>query len=517
MRKILLLSAAISVALSITAQSNGYFSVNSDGLFMHVKKLETTSGFVTLGTNSAGGVKDLQVTKWDEFFNPVWSFKTTDNSLGSAGNSTINQFVEANDGAFYITAQTANFETVIFKLSNNGALLWQKKYTGSGSLIAQVIQKAAPGDNGFLFGTGNCSYTNTLVKCDASGNVEWTKTYPYTLAQGVISIWGIINDGQGYIITSGLNGNSIINTKVDLSGTILSYKAYKHSTKTLIPKEVIKSGSNIVVRSDFNGMDNKRFGLTTFDNALNLSLYTEINNTNNDDIYALSVASINNGQNVIVSGMTFPNIYNLFILNLNSSGTIIWKHRAQAANTTPYKQVQFNSTTVWGNKLVSVGDGNKEGPFFSIMDNNGSGLCTPLTLNASSSNLTLDLLNGVLNQANLTSITPTITNFITTNVVSYTKTLYCGAVPNEVNEMKISNDNISVYPNPASDKVNIVFRDRIADATNVEIFDTFGRIVLLENIANNVNNIDVSNLTKGMYLIKIKNNNSEVVTKFMKD
>lgn len=515
MKKILLLSAAISVTLIITAQSNGYFKVNNDGWFTHIQKLESTIGFITVGTNSKDGVKDLQITKWDESFNPVWNFKTIDNNLMSAGGNA--QIVEANDGSFFIKAISTTGEQVVFKLSSNGSLLWQKKYIGSGSFIAQVIQKAAPGDNGFLMGTGACSYSNTLLKCDANGAIQWIKSYPHTLGQGVITITNIINDGQNYILCSNMNINSIISTRIDATGNIVSYTTYKHPTKQFSPTESLKTSNGYIVRTNYNGSDNKRIGICYFDNSLNLTTYTEVLSSTNEDIYGSSISTNDNGQSVVINGMTVTTEYNLFIFKVNANASISWKHRAKATNTTPYKGVGFNSHTLWGNKIVNVGDGYNEGPFFSIMDVNGDGLCAPLAFNISASNTPLNILTGTLSTYVVTDITASATNYNTTNSISYTKTLYCGVLPNEVNEMKISKDNISVYPNPASDKINIVFSDRIAVATNVEIFDTFGKMVLLENIANNVNSIDVSSLTKGLYLIKIKNEYSEVVNKFIKN
>jgi hypothetical protein len=315
-----------------------------------------------------------------------------------------------------------------------------------------------------------------------------------------------------------MNINSIISTRIDAVGNIISYTTYKHPTLQFSPAEALKTNNGYIIRCSYNGTTNKQIGICYFDNSLNLSTYTEVLSTSNEDIYGSSISTNDNGQSVILNGMTVigGSNYNLFVFKVNANASIPWKHRAQAENTTPYKGVGFNSHVLWGNKIVNIGDGYNEGPFFSIMDVNGDGLCTPLNFNISASNTPLNLLSGVLSTYVVTDITASATNYTTTNTISYTKTLYCGVLPNEVNETKIS-DNISVYPNPASDRINIIFRDRIADATNVEIFDTFGRMVLLENISNNVNNIDVSGLTKGMYLIKIKNEHTEVVTKFMKD
>ncbi|CAG0987329.1 hypothetical protein FLAV_02110 [Flavobacteriales bacterium] len=514
MRKILFLTLVVCTSVLLNAQSNGYFKVNNDGLFTHIKKLETTSGFVTIGTNSKDGVKDLQITKWDESFNPVWNFKTTDNNIMSAGGNS--EIVEANDGAFFVKAMSTTGEQIVFKLSSNGSLLWQKKYTGSGSLIAYAFQKAAPGDNGFLMGTGACSYSNTLIKCDANGAIEWVKAYPHTLAQGVTTMWNIMNDGQNYILGSNMNINSIISTRIDATGNIQSYTTYKHPTKQFVNGQAVKTSNGYVMMCAYNGSDNKRIGVCYFNNSLNLNTYTEVVSTSNEDIYGMSFSTNDNGQSVFLNGMTYTGIYNLFICKVNTNASIAWKHRAQAANSTPYKGVQFNSHALWGNKIVNVGDGYNEGPFFSIMDVNGDGLCAPLAFSISASNTSLNLLSGSLSTYTVTDIVASTTTYTTSTTISYTKTLYCGVLPNEVDEINLR-DNISIYPNPARDVLNIVFNEIITEPTPVEIYDTFGRMILFEKINKNNNSIDISAFSRGMYLLKVKNNTNEFFKKFIKE
>ncbi|NUM50777.1 MAG: T9SS type A sorting domain-containing protein [Flavobacteriales bacterium] len=512
MRKILFSTLVVCTSFFLNAQSNGYFKVNNDGLFTHIKKLETTLGFVTIGTNSKDGVKDLQITKWDESFNPVWNFKTMDNNIMSAGGNS--EIVEANDGAFFVKAMSVTGDQIVFKLSNNGSLLWQKKYTGSGSLIAYAFQKAAPGDNGFLMGTGACSYSNTLIKCDANGAIEWVKAYPHTLGQGVTTMWNIMNDGQNYILGSNMNVNSIISTRIDAAGNIQSYTTYKHPTKQFVNGQAVKTNNGYVMMCAYNGFDNKRIGVCYFDNSLNLSTYTEVVSTSNEDVYGMSISTNDNGQSVFLNGMTYTGNYNLFICKVNANASIAWKHRAQAANSTPYKGVQFNSHALWGNKIVNVGDGYNEGPFFSIMDINGDGLCTPLTLSISASNTSLNLLSGSLSTYTVTDIVASTTTYTTINTISYTKSLYCGVLPNEVDEMNLR-EKVSIYPNPANDVLNIVFDEIITEPTSVDIYDAFGRTVLSENIVRNIYSIDISGLPKGIYLTKVKNFKNEIVKKII--
>lgn len=143
-------------------------------------------------------------------------------------------------------------------------------------------------------------------------------------------------------------------------------------------------------------------------------------------------------------------------------------------------------------------------------------MCAPLAFSISASNTSLNLLSGSLSTYTVTDIVASTTTYTTSTTISYTKTLYCGVLPNEVDEINLR-DNISIYPNPARDVLNIVFNEIITEPTPVEIYDTFGRMILFEKINKNNNSIDISAFSRGMYLLKVKNNTNEFFKKFIKE
>lgn len=74
--------------------------------------------------------------------------------------------------------------------------------------------------------------------------------------------------------------------------------------------------------------------------------------------------------------------------------------------------------------------------------------------------------------------------------------------------------NLSVYPNPVSNLLNITYKENIA---NLKVFDLAGRLVKSLTTTNNNNSIDVSNLNSGTYLLRIETESNKVSTvKFIK-
>src|SRR5690554_5352145 len=62
----------------------------------------------------------------------------------------------------------------------------------------------------------------------------------------------------------------------------------------------------------------------------------------------------------------------------------------------------------------------------------------------------------------------------------------------------------AVYPNPATENLSIQLPSSIESA-NVEISDALGRIVYSAAVDASVKTVDVSNMNKGIYIVKISN------------
>ncbi|MBA3679662.1 MAG: T9SS type A sorting domain-containing protein [Bacteroidetes bacterium] len=77
------------------------------------------------------------------------------------------------------------------------------------------------------------------------------------------------------------------------------------------------------------------------------------------------------------------------------------------------------------------------------------------------------------------------------------------------NENSLKN-NIKVYPNPATEKINV---EGVAEMS-LKVTDLFGKTIISESTANTV---DVSSLNTGIYFLNVKSGNEQSVVKFIKD
>ena len=74
---------------------------------------------------------------------------------------------------------------------------------------------------------------------------------------------------------------------------------------------------------------------------------------------------------------------------------------------------------------------------------------------------------------------------------------------------------ISIFPNPVNDLLNVNLDLSNGEKTNYKIFDLNSKIVNFNELLNN--QIDVSNLTKGVYILEINNTNNTNKIKFIKE
>ncbi|MGB1248821.1 MAG: T9SS type A sorting domain-containing protein, partial [Chitinophagales bacterium] len=69
-------------------------------------------------------------------------------------------------------------------------------------------------------------------------------------------------------------------------------------------------------------------------------------------------------------------------------------------------------------------------------------------------------------------------------------------------------ENLSIYPNPATDIVNVSFEAEKIEAVTISVFNTLGALVstTVKDLNTGMNNVEinVANLTTGIYFVEIQ-------------
>jgi hypothetical protein len=140
----------------------------------------------------------------------------------------------------------------------------------------------------------------------------------------------------------------------------------------------------------------------------------------------------------------------------------------------------------------------------ALLDSTGMGLCrispTP-SPNAALTSLTVDPYP--VSSVNLTlTLSDTIFNSGPMNILA---TAICQSTG--ITSPKI-NTNVKAYPNPAHDKVNIT---GLYDKQEFSLYNLDGRKIKEGIVSESDNNISISSLSSGMYVLKIGNINLKLV------
>jgi hypothetical protein len=86
---------------------------------------------------------------------------------------------------------------------------------------------------------------------------------------------------------------------------------------------------------------------------------------------------------------------------------------------------------------------------------------------------------------------------------------------NTIGLNEINFDNLSIFPNPAKNKINLVFEGIVPKNTTAHIYDSKGSLVKSETMMDN--EINITNLAQGLYLINIESEGKRYSSKFIKE
>lgn len=146
-------------------------------------------------------------------------------TYGGAGADYASAIQQTDDGGYIVAGSTDSFgagtsDAWVMKLNANGIVVWYKTYGGTASDYAYAIQQTA--DGGFIVTGSTCSFCNGgdnawVLKLDATGSVEWQKTYGGTDVRSVqqTTDGGFIVAGDTYSFGAGNSDASVMRLNAD--------------------------------------------------------------------------------------------------------------------------------------------------------------------------------------------------------------------------------------------------------------------------------------------------------------
>lgn len=186
------------------------YASNEDSIF----SIEPTSdnGYILAGSTTLSGTKvNAWLIKIDANGSEHWN-----KTFGGTGRDIAYSAIQTSDGGYLIVGETESYgiesDAWLIKIDVNGNEQWNKTYGGNNPDWIGMAQQTS--DGGFVLTGCTESYGKDgdawLIKTDAKGNKQWSKTYGGKDSDWIVSVKKTYDDG--YI----------------LAGTTESFGAGKH-------------------------------------------------------------------------------------------------------------------------------------------------------------------------------------------------------------------------------------------------------------------------------------------------
>lgn len=212
--------SGLSDVYLVKTDANGNMQWDSvlggDGMSIGLSVIQSKDGsYVITGVTSNGNItqdSSLYLIKTDDHGQYIWKKK-----IGNAGANYGNSIIQANDGNYVIGGYTESSgnggkDMYLVKTDQNGNVLWSKTFGGKYDDVCQEVIQTSDGGLALIGKTETAPGVEQgyLVKTDADGNMQWSKTFGYSKKDtGECMIQA--GDG-GYIIggiTSSRDGSTI--------------------------------------------------------------------------------------------------------------------------------------------------------------------------------------------------------------------------------------------------------------------------------------------------------------------
>jgi len=209
--------------------------------FDRANSVQQTSdgGYIVTGrtTSFGAGGWDIFLIKTDASGNIIWA-----KTYGGTNWDWAYSVQQTSDGGYIVAGYTTSFgagNIFLIKTNASGNVQWAKTYGGSGDEFAFSVQQTS--DGGYIvaghttsFGAGN--WDIFLIKTNASGNVQWAKTYGGSGDERAYSVRQTSDGGYivaGYTTSFGAGSDDIFLIKTDANGNIGSCGIVRNASPTV--------------------------------------------------------------------------------------------------------------------------------------------------------------------------------------------------------------------------------------------------------------------------------------------
>jgi hypothetical protein len=470
-------------------------------------------GGLTLTNTSLSSARDSYVAKHNSLGEIIWlkGISGINNEeilkVNTDNNNNVYVLGAFNSPSITIGSTTLTnsgyYDIYLAKLNSDGDLIWVKSISGTDNESAEGLT------------------------VDSSGNVYVGGRFSSTsITIGTTVLNNATTSGAGFLLKFDSLGNPIWNKVIN--GSIYDY----------VEAVSVDSLGNVFIAGGFNS-PTLSFDTTVLNNTNNykdifIAKYNstgifqwakKIGGTDDDDVRNIK---LDNDGNLYLTGhfnspvltlgtttLTRTSTQDIFLTKYNTNGNLLWAKKAgnssynvstgltiDSDNNSYISGAYFNSIT-FGNLPQLVSQGNQD-VFLTKYDATGNAIWSKSN-GGIYNDFGFALTSNQSNEVFLTgTIGPQCTPFDDINAYTNTPYNFISKLSSTTlsNQDFISN-NVSIYPNPVNEDLNILSLDNIHNK-KYQIINALGRIITESYLDNYSNSIPVNFLQSGIYFLKIE-------------
>ena len=456
MKKTLLFLIIISFTTSLSSQITfeKWFG-NEDWDIGYSVEQTADDGYIIGGLTTINDTSKIYLLKTNQYGDTTWTKHYPNAILEEDIQYVAHQTPDGGYivGATYCSADNDTIDFFLIKTDEVGNISWQNQYENTGNDIGMDLINTE--DGGFIICGMSLNFMQ-ILKLDQNGNIVWNRVYNEL---GFAFAVSIIEIDDGYVVAGhkDINEESYFSImKIDFDNTITWQQTYSITASHILNTSICQTQDDGFVLVSIN---NEYQGCVIKTNHQGDTLWTK-NYDNYDYNIFRSVVCDNNGDYVITGEIIDidSDCSDLCIVKISPNGEIIFI------------------------QIFDVADAEEEG-YCIANTNDGGYIVTGLTIVDDCAKLYLIKVNSDGNVAQITK---------------------------NSNEQKII-----IYPNPASNFINIVFNDYQNEQIDIEIIDITGKIISQQTITQNIYNYDITTYKSGIYFIKIQYKNELQIKKLI--
>lgn len=469
----------------------------------------------TIGTQTVTATyRGIYISKLDVSGTPLW---TKALNQGNYYDLFLDNIYSDQSGNVYVTANFQNaviiendtlqgsgfaHDAVMVKYDSNGNYLWSTLIKGTSAQNSYYcyIQDVVTNSTGELYITGWAYNTNPTVNGSSiSVGAYIIKLNP---TNGNLINHYPLQDANSSLVKP-------FNIGVDNSGNL--YVSGRHSVSAKMNNTTFNDDNYFLGKLTSGGTWSwlKSFGSVNLDEVIDMEV------TQSGDIYlaGLYIVKFFYDSDSLVNFNTTSQYDDIFLLLVNSSGTLQWKKTYGGDTDDPFMGISLRNNnnlllfaSAASDTITVEGTSVPKGNYF-ILDMQVSG--TAASVNA----YTTNVIGGVGTVGDITDNNGAITicgsappsaqfGNITTSP-SWKGFAASQGTSTGISNIESSNLDFQVYPNPANDFITI---SNIPVGSSIKIFDVTGKIIWNTSESTQKISINTSAFTNGIYTVYIINN-----------